>query len=213
MTSGRMLGPALGALLALAVAPSIHGEPAARRDSYVLARGDHFSISGGTIEELKTARRRYSGDFLWAVRGGRGYLARDPEFLAEAFACFDGLKETEPQRQALEERRRDLESERNALEHEREALERQSDAAEASEDSEAATPASDESRRELDAKDRRLDARERDLDSRERELDAAEAKIDRRNDELERAAEARLWGLIDRAIANGIVRPTSGDRP
>jgi DNA repair exonuclease SbcCD ATPase subunit len=218
MTSGRMLGPTLGALLALSVASPMRGERAPRKDAYVLARGEHFAIASGTIDDLKAARRRYSGDFLWASRSGRAYVIRDPELLARGLACFDGLEETAPARRALEDRQRDLESKRQALDRERQALERESDAA-ADEDAEEASEArsaNGQSRRAIEAKGRELDSRERELDSRERELDArerdleaAERKIDRRDDELEREGEARLWRLIDRAIADGTARPAS----
>jgi len=211
MTSGRMLGPTLGALLALSVASPMRAERAPRKDAYVLARGEHFSIASGTIDDLKAARRRYSGDFLWASRSGRAYVIRDPVLLARGLACFDGLEETAPARRALEDRQRDLESKRQALDRERQALEHETDAA-ADEDAEEASEArtaSGQSRRAIEARGRELDSRERELDARERDLEAAERKIDRRDDELEREGEARLWRLIDRAIADGTARPAS----
>jgi hypothetical protein len=215
MTSGRMLGPALGALLALSVAPPARaGESARARttDAYVLSRGDHFSIASSTMEELKAARRRYPGDFLWARRAGREYLSQDANLLAEAIACFDTLEETASPRREVEERREELESEQRALEAEQESLDRDADAAadaEAEEADSESAAVSEDADRERETRRRDLESRARDLEARDREIDGAEQRIDRRDDELERAAEARLWRLIDRAIADGSAQPVS----
>ena len=210
MTSGRMLGPALGALLALAVAaPARSAEPSSARpsrgDAYVLARGEHFSIGSSTVEELNAAHRRFAGNFLWIRRAGREYLARDLELLAEAFACFEGLDETKEPRRELEARRDELDAEQHAVDAEQEDLDRETDASEDDVELEDASGRED-AVRDLETRRREIEKRQQDLEAKERELETAESRIDRREEELERAAEASLWRLVDRAIADGAAR-------
>jgi len=61
------------------------------RDTYVLQLGNSTNVSG-SLEDLGTLRRRYSGDFLWFRRAGAAYVIRDPRLLAEADAFFEHLR-------------------------------------------------------------------------------------------------------------------------
>jgi hypothetical protein len=63
---------------------------------------------------------------------------------------------------------------------------------------------SSEDRRRLENRRRELESRGRELETEERSLEAEERSLDECADALEEA-EARLWRLIDRAIADGRV--------
>lgn len=204
MSSARFLAPGLAALFSLASAAQA-GEAAgrpAREDSYILARGNQYSMSG-SLNELRAARRLCSGDFLLARRGGRDVLIRDPKTLDEAASAFAPLSETEPLSRELERSQRDLQARQESLDREQERVERELDRIADDEEEGVEAAGSDETRRELESRQRDLETKARALEGEERELDAREREIDRRNDELERQAEATLWRFVDRAIAEG----------
>ncbi len=208
MSSARILGPTIAGLLALAAAAgAAPGGEAHRRadcgDSYILSRGDHWSISSGSLEALRATRRRFSGDFLWAMRGGREVLIRDPNTLAEATAAFSPMRELEPEQRALEGKQRDLESRQSDLDSEQEDVDRELDRLSDDESDEVAAPGSEETRRDLERRLRDLESRARALEGEDRELEAQERAIDERTDALEKQAEAKLWALVDRAVADG----------
>jgi chromosome segregation ATPase len=208
MASARFVGPTLAGLLALYAVPARAGEagqPVSRHDSYVLVRGDHgSSISSGSLEDVRATRRRYSGDFLWARRGSREVVIRDSKTLDEAASCFETLRELEPEQQALERRQRDLEKRQNAIDRQQEENDRELDRLSDEDDEDAAAPAvSEEDRRRLEDRRREIESRARELESEERALETEERTLDERSDALEKEAEARLWRLIDRAIAEG----------
>jgi len=203
----RWAAPALAALLAFSAhaagtAPGRGDHSPGSRDSYVLSGGEHWSIAGGSLENVRAAKRRWRGDFLWASRKGRELLIRDPRLLEEAAALFEPLRETEPEQKDLERAQRDLESRRNAVEREQEDVEAGLDRLADDGDSRNSERAGGD-RRSLEDRRRRLEDRTRALDAEERGLDARERAIDDRNDALERKAEASLWLLIDRAASEG----------
>lgn len=208
MSSARILGPTIAGLLVLAAAAEASPSGQARRpkdcrDSYVLSRGDHWSISGGSLDDLRSTRRRFSGDFLWATRGGREVLIRDPRTLEDVMAAFAPMRETEPEQRALEGKQRNLESRLHDVESEQEDVDRELDRLNDDESDEVAAPDSDGARRDLERRRRDLESRARVLEHEERELDAQERAIDERTDALEKEAEAKLWSIVDRAIADG----------
>jgi hypothetical protein len=207
MASARFVGPTLAGLFALsAVVSGGTGEasrPAAAGDSYMLVRGEHWSISSGSLADLRAIRRRFSGDFLWARRGDREVLIRDPKALGEAVSFFDALREIEPDQEALDRRQRDLERRQNALDRQEEENDRELDRMSDDDEDGSAPAASNEDRRRLEDRRRELESRGRELETEERSLEAEERSLDERADALEKEAEARLWRLIDRAIAEG----------
>lgn len=181
-------------------APSGTGQP---DDAYVLSRG-HSSSSNGTLEELRDLRRRYSGDFLWFRRAGREYLVRDPRLLGEAAALFDPLRELEPEQTALARKQDALGREEEALDREQDDLEREAEAA-----SEKTRGSASKTHSAPERQQRALAERQADLARRQRVLDDEEQGIDRRQERLEKAAEARLWKLIERSIREGVASPIS----
>jgi chromosome segregation ATPase len=181
-----------------------------RGDSFILSQGESGSISSGSFEHIRAIDCRFSGEYLWASRGGREVLIRDRATLDEAASLFARLQELEPEQQALEKSQRDLEKRQNALEREQEQVDEELDAIQDADDDDDAPPVSEEARRadedrrrQLEDKRRDLEKRARPLEAEERELESKERSIDARSDEIERQAEAKLWALIDRAIADG----------
>lgn len=192
--TGRIL---FSAFLTLSAAgPALAAPEGGRgpRDTYVLNRGSSASVSG-TLEDLGTLRRRYSGDFLWFRRSGAAYVIRDPRLLAEADAFFEPLRELQPEHESLARRETVIDREDEAIDAEEEEIE----AAE-----------ENGSSQELERRRRALDDRRRDLSRRQRELAKEERALDRRSDALEEAAEGELWKFLDRTVASGAARPASG---
>ena len=164
------------------------------RDTYVLNRGNSASVSG-SLEDLGTLRRRYSGDFLWFRRGGSAYVIREPGLLSQADAFFEPVRTLQPEEDAVARRERALDREEEENDAEAEAIEA----------GEEGGPS-----RELDRRRRALDDRRRDLSRRQRELAKEERALDRRSDALEEAAERDLWKFLDRSVTSGAARPVSG---
>ncbi len=180
-----------------------------REDAYILSRGDHTMMTGGTLEDVRAARRRFPGEFLWVRRSGREYFVRDARLIAEAAALFAPLRSLDPDRAALERRHAQFEAEESRLDREEERLDRDLDRIQ---DDERPAAGSD-SRNALDRRRRELETRRRSLEEQERELDSAESSLDRREDELEKNSEAQLWRLIDRALEAGLAQPEApGDK-
>jgi hypothetical protein len=172
--------------------------------------GDRASISSGSLENLIAVRHRYTGSFLWARRRGREVVIRDPKVLAQANAVFEPLRELQPERDALEEQQRRLEKEEAALDAEEEELERDREALESDED--GATPSvSPAMERRFDERQRQIDAARRPLEQRDRDLEADERALDAREEEIEKRAEAKLWTLVDEAIARGVAEEATKD--
>jgi len=214
--SARILGPSLASLMALAAAtPALRASERIhmtdRGDSFILSQGGKGSISSGSLDHVRAIDCRFSGDYLWASRHGREVLIRDRATLDEAVGLFAPLQELEPEQQALEKSQRDLEKRQNVLEREQEQVEAELDRIQdADNDDDDAPPVAEETRRadearrrQLENKRREIESRTRPLEAEERELEAKERSIDERSDELERQAEAKLWTLIDRAVADG----------
>lgn len=170
--------------------------------AYVLARGDHWTSSTTSIEELERLHRRLSGDFLWFRGDGRAYLVRDRATLAEAFGLFDPMEELQPEMAELGRRQKEIDRKQSVLDREEEELDRIADRLDDD----------DEGRREPERRD--LERRQRDLESRahrleeeERKLEVVERSIDQREEALEKKAEEQLFELIDRTLREGIAAP------
>lgn len=177
---------------------------AAATDSYVLARGKHWSSANTTIPEIQRLQRRYSGEFLWFRRGGKTFLIRDPATLTEAFALFGPMEIEGPERRDLERRQQEIERKENALDRKEEELDRLAD--QFDEEGEGETRAESE-RRDLERRQRELEARRRGVEEEARKLEPLERSLEERQEALERKAEQQLWELIDRAVRRGAARP------
>ena len=164
------------------------------RDTYVLNRGNSASVSG-SLEDLGSLRRRYSGDFLWFRRRGTAYVIREPGHLSEADAFFEPLRKLQPEQDAVARRERALDREEEESDAEEEAIEAE----------EEGGPSL-----ELDRRRRALDDRRRDLSRRQRELAKEERALDRRSNALEEAAERNFWQFLDRTVTSGAARSASG---
>lgn len=168
------------------------------RDAYSLVLGDRWTSTNQSVEELERIRGRYDGDFLWVRRRGTAYVVQDGEKLSEARGLFDTLRALEPQQADLESRQRLADQKEEAIDRQRDEIEDRADGAEEDD----RDPSLDSALLELDAVARQVDAENRGLDAEERDLD-------RRSDELESAAEARLWSLVDGWIAEGSAQKAS----
>ena len=167
-------------------------------DAYVLTRGDHGSTSSTSLDELLEVRKKYSGEFLWARRGGKSVLIRDRAVLGQAHALFEPLRALDPERKVLNAREREIEKEEAVLEDEVEKLERQEEKLE-DDHSESADTARENIRRQKDALRPPLQS----LQSKDRDQQRAERALDDREEVLERKAEEALWKLIDATLARG----------
>jgi DNA repair exonuclease SbcCD ATPase subunit len=201
-----------GTLLVLTLslaASETSGEPSrqspAKRDSYVLVRGNSSSING-SIEELEALRDVYAGDFLWARRSGAAYVIRDTRLVDQAAALFDTVRQLEPEQADVQRRQELLDREEGSLDREQERLDSEADRRSEQEPDE---PAGNGPYPDLEADQRALEARQVDLARRQREIEALEQDLDRREEALEKEAEAALWKLIDRAIREGSAAPAS----
>ena len=192
--TGRLLA---AALLTLSTAgPALAAPERGRRprDTYVLNRGNSASVSG-SLEDLGTLRRRYSGDFLWFRRGGTAYVIREAGLLSDADAFFEPLRKLQPDQDDVSRRE-------SALDREDEQVDAEAEAIDAEEET-GPSPG-------LDRRRRALDARRRDLSRRQRELATEERALDRRSDALEEEAERELWKFLDRTVTSGAAHRASG---
>ncbi|MCA1582741.1 MAG: hypothetical protein LC796_15390 [Acidobacteria bacterium] len=183
---------------------TLHGNT--REDAYILSRGDHTMMTGGGLDDVREARRRFSGAFLWIRRAGREYVVRDARLIDEAATLFAPLKSLDPDRAAFELRRARFEQEESTLDREEKRLDRDADRLQDDE----RPAAGSESRASLERRRQELETRRRSLEEQERDLDGAETSLDRREDEIEKKAEAQLWRLLDRAIESGLAQGKAG---
>lgn len=168
------------------------------RDAYALVLGGHWMSTNQSVEEMESLHDRFGGDLLWVLRRGEAYVVRDRARLEEARGLFAALRALEPEQKDLARRQQRLDRREDALDREREELEEPS----GDEDGADRDPSAGRRMRELDAERGKIEAESR-------RLDAEENALDRRSDELEKAAVAKLWLLVDRWIADGTARPVS----
>jgi bla regulator protein BlaR1 len=198
----RLLAPVLAAL---ALAPGFGAaevtiRPRRHADAYILARGEHVWSTNCSMQDLRAMRRKLSGTFLWFRRGGDAYVVRDRATLEAAWSLFAPLDALEPERAELRERQHRLAEKERALEKEEAALDRIGDRlSDADEDGPKG--------REIENKKRVLEERQREIDTLQRPEDERERTLDAREEVIERAAEAELWRLLDRAVSQGIAQP------
>jgi bla regulator protein BlaR1 len=164
-------------------------------DTYVLYRGSNSSMNG-TLEGFEELRRRYAGDFLWFRRAGSAYVIRDPRLLSEAEGLFDPVRKLEPEQEAISRQQA-------ALDREEEEIDREQEAIEAEQEDSRDTDVPRDRSAALERRHRALEVRRRDLRRRQRPVAAEERALDRRSEQIEQAAERKLWDLIDRAIRSG----------
>ncbi|WP_149193118.1 M56 family metallopeptidase [Luteimonas suaedae] len=110
-TSTPMPMAAAQALPAPAAKPGVQVVAAADEDdrlSYALVRKDSegFSMSGNTddIDDIRAARRRIDGDFLWFRRDGKAWVVRDVATVARARDAWAETNALSGQMQALDAR-------------------------------------------------------------------------------------------------------------
>jgi hypothetical protein len=131
------------------------------RDAYILAMGDtRITFSSGTdLEDIRAARKRYRGDFLWVRRHGERWMIDNEDWVDRAVAFFAAERSLAPEQEEVHRLQADLDQEE-------EQLDDKSDAA---------------SRARLEEIHRRQEEagkREAELDRREEELErVAEAKL------------------------------------
>ena len=221
------------ALFAGLASPSaLRGLPGegSRRDAYVLVLGKDTFSTNLNFDSFAHMRESRSGDFLWFRRNGASYLIEDPAILREAQELFAPLRELEPEQKDLSRRQEALSEKEEALDREQDALDSQIDRLteetgdsggdwddEFSSDEVQPTPLTDEDRAEIDRQleelrnqQEALRPRQHEIESKNRELDSEERALDAREDKLERAAESRLWSLMDAAIRSGVAKPAGG---
>jgi hypothetical protein len=166
---------ALGVFLGLSISVVALGS-----QSYVLAIDDtSTTISAGmSIERVVALRHKYTGRFLWARRGNKTWMIRDPQWLDRAAAFF---AEQSP-----------LAAEQEAVAREEEELDRQADELEDRED--------EASRVRVDEIHRRLE----EVSRRERELDERQDELER---EAESKLWSLIDDAIKQGVARALARP------
>lgn len=193
--------------LAAAPAAVAHG----REDAYILSFGNSMMISSVSIEEYDRLRAGRAGDFLWIRRAGKAFLADDPAMLREARALFSSLHALEPEQEDLRRRQEALDDREQELDQQEEEIDRQMDAdsGEDDEDEDApqAAPVSAADQKDLERQMSDIRSRQREIESSNRDLESVGRDLDAREEEIEREAESKLWGLIDGAIKSGVAKP------
>lgn len=167
----------LALTLLVVAATALAGSP--DRFSYFFKRGDRSVVRIGDSFDHYKPTKRWSGDYIWLHRNGRGYLIRDAGVLAAANAAFAHVDVLEPKMREVEARFRPIERKYEALE---ERMDKVSDR--------------DEEDPELE---RALRAIEGEYKKAERAVEAVEEEMDRR----EEIAEKKLEEIVIRAIAQG----------
>ena len=184
----------IGAVPAIARAGKSPRVSPSRRDAYVISRSGGISNMSASVDELMALRSRFSGDFLWFRRGGEEYLISDRAMVEEAARFFDPLRALRPQQRALADRERKLDREEEALDREHDA----------------ATDSDEYRDARFDGDLRAVETRLRAVQEQQRDLDRDERILDEREEDLEKAAEAKLDRLFDDALRSGLARPLSG---
>lgn len=229
LLAGLVLFAGLLAPPSLAAQPR-HAGGDSKLDAYVLTIGNDSLSTNFDFDSYERMRAKHAGDFLWARRGGVGYLIEDPATLREAQELFAPLRALEPEQKDLSRRQEALSEREEALDREQDALDSEvdrlteetgasggdwDDEFSVSDEMEAAPP-TDEDRAEIDRELEQIrnqqDAlrpRQREIETQNHELDREERALDAREERLERAAESRLWELIDAAIRSGLARPAA----
>lgn len=203
---------------------NVHGSTA---DAYVLSMGHEAMSTNLSLDETESLREKLSGDFLWFRRAGKAYVIEDAATLKEAYGYFAALRDLDPEREDLSRREEALTEKERELDRAQGEIDRQVDRltdgeaggdTEGDEDSEFmvsddAAPPTVEERAEIDreledlhGQQEALRPRQRELEAKDRELDTAERALDAREEKLERAAEEKLWSLLDAAVKNGTAK-------
>jgi hypothetical protein len=228
LVAGLVLCAGLLVPAALSGLPSDGGS---RRDAYVLVLGKDTFSTNLNFDLFARMREGRSGDFLWFRRSGASYLIEDPATLREAQELFAPLRALEPEQKDLSRRQEALSEKEEALDREQDALDSEidrlteetgesggdwDDEFAVSDEMESAPP-TDEDRGEVDrqleeirSQQDALRPRQHEIETRNRELDTQERALDAREEKLERAAESKLWALMDAAIRSGVAKPAGG---
>jgi hypothetical protein len=125
-----------------------------RCDGYILALSEsRVTFSSGTdLADIRAARNRYRGDFLWVRRHGEQWLIADQDWVDRAVAFFAAQQTLGPQQAEVARQEAELDREEERME------DRRDDASRARLD-------------EIHAKQAEVGAREAELDRREEELE------------------------------------------
>ena len=229
LLAGLVLCAGLGLQASLEAQPR-HAGGDSKQDAYLLTTGQDSLSTNFDFDSYERMRAKHAGDFLWVRRGGVGYLIEDPATLREAQALFAPLRALEPEQKDLSRRQEALSEKEEALDREQDALDSEidrlteetgegggdwDDEFSVSDEMEAA-PSTDEDRAEIDreveqirSQQDALRPRQREIETKNHELDREERALDAREERLERAAESRLWELIDAAIRSGLAKPAA----
>lgn len=171
-------------------------------DAYILAVGDEWTSGAMDLDELVRMRGRQAGDFLWFRRGGKAYRVADEATLRKADGLFAGMRALEPEFEELRRKERKLDAREEELDREEELIEQDLEDLDA--DEEAGLAVDESARRNLESRRETVRARMREVEKEQRQLASVERGLDQREEALETEAEAKLWKLIDEAIAGGL---------
>ena len=197
----------LPGVLAAAPDPTPTLEGARAGDAYILAVGDKWMSGAMDLDDLVRMRGRQAGDFLWFRRGGKTYRVLDAVTLGKAEELFAPVRALEPEFEELRRKERRLDDRENELDREEELIEEDLEDFDA--DEEAGLPVDGGIRRNLETRREAVRARMRELQKEQRALESVERGLDTREESLEAEAEAKLWKLIDAAIASGGAKATA----
>ncbi len=168
-------------ILLLAVTAS-----AGQHFSYVYSRGTSTVISGGSVDDILRAHKRYSGAYLWVRSEGREYVIRDAGVLAEVSRAAVPMQAMDPEYRELQRKMKPLERKQDKLEDELDDL------------------YDDEDDETVDQnRVRTLENQLRDVERELRVYEREEERIDRRHDQIEEVFDTELKRIVERAIRTG----------
>ena len=154
----------------------------ARRDAYIISKGDNVTYRAAfSVEQLQAVRKRITGRYMWVQRGGVEYVIRDEATIRRVEALFAPVDALAPEHEAVSREESTLDRETDRL--------------------------SDKDHLSSGEK-----TRLRELRDRLRAVSRQERELDRKQDELEDEAERALWVEVDAAIDAGIAKPTAALR-
>lgn len=200
---------------ALAVVGLLAAPAAAEgRDGYAYLSGNGSSITmSGDSRDVPRIRSLKQGNapVLWFRDGGREYVVRDPDTLAQLDAIWKPSRKLDDAEAALDRKEEEIDRKRDQLDARRDQLESRR---EALADRAADLDHDDKQRRELQQQQQALGDEIRGLDAPMKDLRAQTAALRRQIDALrqeQKAASAKeqveLRALFRRAITAGTAKP------
>ncbi len=162
------------------------------RFEYVYSRAgnDKISVSHGSLQEMLRIHKRFTGVYLWARLDGDEYLIRDAALLDDARRAAAPLDALHAEMKPLRKKMKPLEDREEKIDRELDAL----------------TDREDDERLTEDQRDRirELERSQREVQRELREYEREEERFDHREEVLDKAFDAEIRRIVERAIRSGV---------